>query len=505
MALDKKKLTKNTIYLYLRMIITTIISLYTSRVILDVLGFVDYGIYNVVGGLVIIIGFLSSTMSASSSRFLAIAIEKGDHENLKDVFKTSNTLHLILAIIIFIIGETVGIWAVNNILNFPEQQTTAVNIVYQLSLLSTCISIVQIPYNALIIAHEDIHKFAIFQIIESVLKLIVAFVLMAISKERLIVYSTLLFGVSLLMRFLYTSYSVKNYSECRFGIKLCKSHVKSIASFSGWDILGHLGFSARQQGSNIILNHFFGATINAATGLATTVQGVVSQFSSNIITAARPQIIKNYSSGNLLVFRQLIVNITTLSLIMILLVTVPLMINIHNVLSLWLVTIPEYCQPFTQCCLIGGIISSISIVFLAGIHAVGNVKFSSIGRNVVYITSLFIVYLMLKYGFSPVSAYIIFILTQLLTLANDVVLLRKIITINYIIFIAKKIIIICSLSLLSGYIASLIDIHWSILLSIFISSIAYVIIFCSSIYIFVLNKEQKEMIRAKLKLNSLLN
>lgn len=500
---SNSRLAKNTMFLYLRMIISIVISLYTSRVILNALGAQDFGIYNVVGGTVAIVGFLSSTMSSSTSRFLSISIGKKSITDTKRIFGTSLLLHLCLAAIILIAGETLGLWFVNAKLNYPESQNFAVNVTYQLSLLATCISITQIPYDAILVAHENFKVFAYFQIASSALKLGVALLLLVLLGDKLIIYSILTFASSILMRIAYTVYVNKKYEDSRTLLSLDKTYLKELASFSGWDLLGHLGFTARQQGSNILLNIFFGAAINAASGIATTVQGVISSFSYNIITSARPQIIKAYASGEVMAFRNLVMNVSMLSMYMILLITVPVMMNLRRILSLWLVEVPDYSYAFTMCCLISGILSSLSGVYLIGIHATGAVRESSLGRNLIYLSSVVVVYLMFRRGFYPVWAYLVLIATQILTFIIDGIILHGCLPWILQLKIIMKSLAAVFVAAIVGFLSyrlfiSDID-RFNELLSIILSSSFYAVIFCGMGFMFLLNSSQRKFVLAQIK------
>ena len=493
------KIAKNTIYLYIRMIITIIISLYTSRVVLEALGVVDYGIYNVVGGIVAIISFLSSALSASTSRFLSTALGHSDQTELIRVFCTAKYIHRLFAVALLILGETIGVWAVNHVLVIPESQIYAANWTFQLSLFATALALTQIPYDALIVAHEDLHIFAYLQILSSLLKLGIVFLLMIISFNKLILYSILVFLVSIIIRTLYWGYAKRNYQETHSHAKVDKQIVKQMASFSGWDLLGHIGFTARQQGTNIVMNMFFGAAINAASGLATTVQGIISSFAYNIVTAVRPQIIKSYATGDLQKFRSLIKNAIFATLCMIMLICIPLILNLHTVLTIWLKNIPDYCYQFTLYCLIGCIVSSISSVFLIGIHATGDVKRSSLGRNIIYILSLFCIFLFLKMSFPPTCAYII---TQLMTLCNDVYILHSVLSPQIIRNILFQNVAIITIGMICGIIAYYITIE-NTFLKVIISTLVYILTFIPFVFFIVTNSSQKKMIieLIKAKLN----
>ena len=497
----EKRLLKNTFLLYIRMIISVIISLYTSRIILEALGIEDYGIYNIVGGTVAVVGFLGATMSASTSRFLSIAIAEGSQDNLQGLFATSFSLHLILAGIILLFGESIGLWFVNNILNVPLTQMVAVNIVFQLSLFSTCISIIQIPYNALIVAHEDMQAFAYLEILNSFLKLGVAYITLLLSGNKLIIYSLGIFLIACVMRSLYIRYSTKKYIKGRVKFSIDKRFTKSLASFSGWDILGHLGFTARQQGTNIILNIFFGAVINAASGIATTVQGIISSFSNNIVLATRPHIIKTYAKKDYSQFQSLMANVSVISLLMILAITMPVIINIQAILSIWLTKIPPYCAQFTILCMASAIVSSISSVYLIGIHATGEVKQSSIGRNIVYTLSIVILYFLLREGYSPIWAYILIVCTQIVTIINDAAILRNAFSISNQLKLCIKNLFLIAISIGTAILAHNIPPFSHKFLTILSNSVIYLILFLTTSFILVLNKKQRSELLIKFGLH----
>ena len=293
--INRRKIFKNTVMLYVRLLFSTIISLYTSRVVLNQLGVNDYGIYSLVGGIVLIFSFLNASMSAATSRFITVEITNGDENTLKETFNVALITHIIIAGIVLILAETVGLWFVLNKLNIENHRMTAALWVYQLSVASSLVSITQVPYNSSLIAHENMGLFAYIDILSSVLKLGVALLLYVAFFDSLIFYAVFIFIVSVIIASLYRIVCIRKYKECRFQWKWNKEIGKSLLNFSGWNLYAQGCFVGRQQGTNILLNIFGGTAVNAAAGLATTIQNIIEQGATNLVMAARPQIIGQYT------------------------------------------------------------------------------------------------------------------------------------------------------------------------------------------------------------------
>lgn len=292
LASNNKRIAKNTILLYLRMLLTIVVSLYTSRMILKILGVSDYGVYNVVGGIVAMLSFLNSALTAASQRFIAFELGRGDKEKLKTIFCTSVTIHAILALIIFIIAETVGLWFVNTHLNIEPARMIAANWVYQCSILTFMLTIISVPYNSCIVAHEHMNAFAYVSILEVILKLLIVYLLLVINSDKLITYGILVLCVAFIIRLIYGLYCKRHFEECKYRFIFDKTLFKEMFSFAGWSVVGNLGFSFKDQVANVILNIFFGTIVNAARGVALQVNGIISGFSVNFLMALTPQITK---------------------------------------------------------------------------------------------------------------------------------------------------------------------------------------------------------------------
>lgn len=292
-----KRIAKNAVMLYVRMFLTMIVGLYTSRVVLAVLGVEDYGTYGVVGGIVAMIGFLNSSMSGATSRFLTFELGKGDEKRLADTFSSALIIHIGIALLVLILAETVGLWFLCNKLVIPEGRMPAAHWVYQLSIASAMIWITQSPYNATIIAHERMDVYAYVEILNAVLKLLIVYLLSIGNFDKLILYATLVFLVSVLIRLIYRIYCVRHFSESHLHWVWDKSILKPMLVYSGWNLYGALCLTTRQQGTNFLINIFFGVVFNAASSVATTIQGVVKGFTYSSTFAFRPPIIKAYAQG----------------------------------------------------------------------------------------------------------------------------------------------------------------------------------------------------------------
>lgn len=296
---NNKRIAKNTIMLYIRMFISMVVGLYTSRVVLATLGVEDYGIYGVVGGVVAMMGFLNASMSGATSRFLTFELGRGDKDRLAKTFSSALIVHIAIAIIVFILAETVGLWFLCNKLNIPEGRMEAAHWVYQFSILATMLSITQVPYNATIIAHEKMDVYAYMEILNVTLKLLIVYLLTIGNFDKLKLYAVLTFAVSLIIMMIYRIYCLRHFKESRFHWVWDKTYLTPLLSFSCWDLYGNACVTARQQGTNFLVNIFFGVTYNAASSVATTVNGVVLGLTFTLIPALQPQIVKRYAVGDI--------------------------------------------------------------------------------------------------------------------------------------------------------------------------------------------------------------
>lgn len=343
---DTKRIAKNTIFLYVRMIITMLITLYTSRVILNVLGVEDYGVYNIIAGIVVLLAFLQTAMTNASQRYITYELGKGELESVKKVFSMSMTTHITISLLIFFLAETIGLWFINTQLNIPANRMLAANWVYQFSILTFIVNLIRIPYNASIIAYENMSFYAYISIIESILKLLIVYVLCISPSDKLILYAILLCGVAIICTFIYKIYCCKKFLTCNYTYFWDKKLYWQLMRFSGWTMLGGISNVSAQQGGNILLNMYNGVVSNAAFGIANQVSYAVYAFSSNFQIAFNPQITKLHAVGDSLHLNNLVNKASLFSYYLMLLFAVPFMINTEIILKLWLKNVPEYTVGF---------------------------------------------------------------------------------------------------------------------------------------------------------------
>lgn len=414
---SKKKIAVNSLLLFVRMLFSMFITLYISRVIIEVLGIGDFGIYSLVAGVIIMFGFLNSAMAASTQRFLTMELGRRDLVKLKHIFNASITVHLLIAGLVFILAETIGLWLINTYLNIPSDRITAANWVYQFSIFSFILSIVSVPYNAIIIANEKMGIFAFFGIFEVILKLILVLLISEFNFDKLVLYSFFMFLVSFIIRILYGVYCRVTFNECK-NTKLIYDKVilVDMGRFAGWNLFGVAAGVGYNQGVNILLNIFYGTTINAARAIAFQVQGAVTNLVTNFQMAAAPVITKNYAQNNLNESVKLVFSTAKFSFLLLLFFIVPLLLETKYVLTIWLITVPEYTVVFTQLILIEILINSLSGPLQTLVQATGKVKKYQMVVSGILIMNLPTSYFFLKMGYTPEVTIFISIFYSLLAL-----------------------------------------------------------------------------------------
>jgi len=374
MQQNYKRIAKNTLFLYFRMIIIMSVSFYTVRVVLDTLGVIDFGLYNLVASFVVIMIFLDSTLASGTQRFLTFEIGKNDLLKLKQTFLTAMIIHIVLAIFILIIGETIGLWFLYEKMNIPTNRFDAAFWVYQFAVFSTMITVMQVPYNSLIIAHEKMHIFAYISILEAILKLLIVYSLLISSYDKLVTYAVLMFLVSVFIAFIYRTYVIKNYQESHFEFSFDKDIVKSMLHFSGWNIFGSLGFLLSAQGINIILNIFFGPVAVASRAISMQISSGLSQFVNGFQQAINPQITKFYASNQLEEMNKLLYQNSKYAFLLLWFLALPVLMQAEYILNLWLVEVPENTIIFCQIIIVHSLINSLNRPYVMAIHATGNMK-----------------------------------------------------------------------------------------------------------------------------------
>lgn len=406
-----KRIAKNTLFLYARMLISLIISLFTARVILETLGVKDYGVYNVVGGVVAMFTFINSSMAGATSRFLNYEMGKDNKTELNTVFNCALLIHIGLALLIIAVAETIGLWFLNHKLVIPQDSIYAANWVYQLSIASAFLSITQAPYQASVIAEEKMSIYAYFDISNTILKLLIVYLLIVIPGNKLIIYGILTFALSALYIITYRLYCIKKFPYCRISFSALKGHkVKKMLSFSGWDLYGNMSVMARTQGISMLANIFFGTIANAAIGIANSLQAALNGFATNVTLAMKPQIIKSYASGEYEYMQKLLFRGAKFSFLILLTLSLPVLIETPFILKLWLGEIPEYTVWISRWTIAFIFFSNMSYVLVTGVHATGNVKGPSLINGTLYLLVIPITYIAYKYNLSIYTPFILNVL-----------------------------------------------------------------------------------------------
>ena len=373
-ASNTKRIAKNTLMLYFRQILIMIVSLYTVRVVLNTLGAEDYGIYNVVAGVVVLFSFVNNAMATATQRFLNFNLGKNDTEKTQQTYSASLLIHIGIALIFVILAETVGLWFVNSKLNIPQERHSAAMWCYQFSIITTVFNILRVPYNAVIIAYEKMSFFAWVSIVEAVLKLLVVYLLIISPFDKLVAYVILLTLVSIIILFCYKIYCNKKFEITHYKRITDYSLVKEILGFSGWSLFGATANVANNQGTNIVLNMFTNVTVNAAMGIANQVNNAVYSFVSNFQTAFKPQLVKSYAAGEKEDFNNLIIRSAKFSFYLLWIIVLPLTLNLDFVLQIWLKKVPGFSIGFVKLILIYSLFESINGPLWLAVQATGKIK-----------------------------------------------------------------------------------------------------------------------------------
>lgn len=393
--------------LYFRQILIMLVSLYTGRVVLNVLGVEDFGIYNVVGGIVTIFSFITGTMATASQRFLSYDLAKGEPVRLRQTFSLVFLSYVMLSAVTIVMSESIGIWFLNTHMSIPSERMEAANWVFQFSILSFVISIMSAPYMAVIISRERMGVYAYASIVEVVLKLIVVYLLTVIAFDKLKVYSMLMMLISLSMTIFYAIYCSRKFPESRYTYFYDKPRFKELCSFATWNVIGAIANVLRSQGINILLNVFFNPAVNAARGIAYYVNNALVTFSNNFYTAVKPQIIKDYARDEKEKMHKLIFLSSRFAFYLMLIVSLPILFITQPIMELWLITPPDYTSLFVQLVVINSLIEVLSFPLVSGLQASGKIKTYQLVVSVAYMMNLPVSYIFLKLGYPPeVTMYV---------------------------------------------------------------------------------------------------
>ncbi len=484
---NNKRIAKNTLMLYFRMLLMMGVTLYTSRVVLSALGVEDYGIYNVVGGVVAMFTMISGSLSTAISRFITFELGSGNQSRLNKIFSTSVVIQVIISIIIVLLVESVGLWFISNKMVIPAERLIPAKWVLHFSLITLVINLISIPYNAAIIAHERMGAFAYISIIEAVGKLAVAFFITIAPIDKLIFYAVALSLIAILVRIVYGVYCNKNFEECKnLNFIFDKEILKEMFGFAGWNFIGSSSAVLREQGGNILLNTMAGGpAVNAARGISGQVNNAVMQFSSNFMMALNPQITKSYASGDYKYMMTLMFQGARLSFYMLLLISLPVIVSSPYILTLWLKTVPEYTVTFVRLVLILGMCEAISTPLITAMLATGKIKNYQIVVGGLQLLNVPLSYLMLKLGYAPPVVLVVAIFIAFCCFAARLYMLRSLIGLSirsYLSRVFLNVLIVASIAavipyaariyladdLLGFIIASLICLVWSITIIYFV-------------------------------------
>ncbi len=429
-AVNNKRIAKNTLLLYVRMLFTTAVSLYTSRVVLNTLGVVDYGIYNVVGGVVSMFAFLNSAMVTSTQRYLTFELGKGNKKKLQEIFTASIHIHAIISVIIILLSETVGLWFFYEKMVIPAERVTAAMWVFQLSIVTMIISVMSVPYNSAIVAHEKMSAFAMISVVEVILKLLVVYLLVIGSFDKLILYAILIACVQLFIRLIYTRYSHKHFPETRLLRKFDKSLIREMGAFAGWNIWGNSAAMLMGTGVNLLLNVFFSPVVNAARGIAVQVETSIEHFSTNFLMAVNPQITKLYAQGNLKEMHTLLFRASKFTCFLLFALSLPFLLETETILSWWLKIVPEYTAPFLRLLLIIIVVNGVSRPLMTSAAATGNVRVYQSVVGGILLSIVPISYIVLKLGGNPVSVYVVYLSVMVFAFVVRLGILRNMLNLS---------------------------------------------------------------------------
>lgn len=427
---DNKRIAKNTLLLYVRMLFLIAVSLYTSRVVLNTLGVTDYGIYNVVGGVVAMFSFISGSMSSATQRYITFALGKGDMENLQKVFSTALQIHVLIALLIVALGETVGLWFMYTQMQIPADRMDAAFWVLQCSIVSTVVMTVSVPYNADIIAHEKMSAFAYISILEAVLKLAVVYILLGLTYDKLILYAFLILAVQLLIRFCYSHYCNKHFKESIYRNTWDKPLFKEMAGFAGWSMFGSLAAVFFGQGLNMLLNVFFGPVVNAARAVSVQVQNAIQLFVGNFQMALNPQITKNYARGAMDDMHKLMFRSARFSFYLLFFLSLPVLLETNFILTIWLKVVPDNTVVFLRIMICISLLFTLSNPLAVAAQATGKIrKYQAICGSILLMI-LPISYICLKLGYPAYSVYIVHAIMECITQMARMIILRRLLGIR---------------------------------------------------------------------------
>lgn len=498
---SNKRIAKNSVFLYIRMLVIMVVSLYTSRVILASLGVENFGIYNVVGGIVSLFAFINGAMSQTTQRYIAYELGYNNGINIKKVFSSCMLMHILIALIVLIFAETIGLYILNNYLIIPKDRLYAANWVYQFSIMSSIIMILSTPYNGAIVAYEHMKVFAYISLLDAVLRLLTAFIISYSIGDNLIFYAFLLFVVQLIIRGSYSLYCKRNMPAIRFNLDVDKKKFKSMLGFTSWTMFNNLSIIACTQGINLLLNVFFTPIVNAARGIAMQVELAVSSFSKDLQVAINPQIIKSYSIKDLDRYYSLIHASSKYSFFLFFIIAVPILLETDYILSLWLTIVPEYTIDFTRIIIIVSLINILVNPINVGVSATGKIKRFQIVSGILLISILPISFFVFKHYPNPILVFVVYLGMSLIVYGYKLYYAFKNIKLNLYFYFKQVLLRILGASTIAFFFSFMFKkvLIVKTFIELVFMSLSYVLICLSVIFLVGLNMNEKNKIRCLLK------
>lgn len=455
---NNKRIVKNTIFLYIRMLFIMVVTLYTSRIVLNALGVEDFGIYSVVGGFIMMFALISNSLSVAISRFITFELGSENDSNINSIFSTAVIIQLLISIIVVIMAETVGLWFLNKQMTIPHDRIVAANWVFQLSLLTFVVNLISVPYNACIIAHEKMGAFAYIGLLDALGRLFAAFMITISPIDKLVFYAVLMCLVAILVRLIYGWYCKKNFMECRFRWEWDTRLLKKIFGFAGWNLIGASSGVLRDQGVNVLLNIFCGPVVNASRGIAMQVSTAMMSFSSNFVTVVNPQITKSYAAGNREYLLKLVFQGARFSFYLLLIFSLPILAETHFILKIWLKVVPLYSVNFVRLILICVMIESVSFTMVTLMLATGNIRKYQILVGGCQMLNFPLSYVLLKLGYPPEATIVTAIVIAVCCLFLRLSMLHSMINFpvrNFLHSIVLNILAVCCISSIIPYVITL--------------------------------------------------
>lgn len=496
-----RQIAKNAIYLYVRTLITTLVGIYSARIVIQTLGIEDYGIYGVTGSVVAMLGFLNASMSGATSRFITFELGKGDQNRLHRTFCTSMVIHIGIALLVLLLAETVGLWFLSHKMVIPEGRELAARWVFHLSILTAMFTITQAPYGACMIAHEKFNVYAYLDMAGAFAKLGILYLVQISAFDHLIYYAFLIALISAISCLYARIYCIRHFPESRFRWLCDKELLKPLLSFSGWEVFGSFGRMIKLSGTNMLVNMFYGVTVNAAVGIGNTVSGAVDGLAFNVVAAFQPGITKKYAKGQMQEFVQAVIKAATYSFVMFCVFALPLVLECNFVLHFWLGVVPPYAVDICALHLIFNNLMMIIAVLNTAIKAIGKNSWQNINVGIIGVITILLVFLTMAAGCSPIIAFLVFNSMLIVNLFCNLYLMKRYTNLTFVRrFVVASILRPMGVEILIFMAMALLiqvmdESVWRLCLTCTISLLLH----ATMVYSFLMTKPEREALRLRLK------